>query len=159
MKSAAFGRIGLIIVSSATGTSLAHAAAPIAVDGWHYIEAPNGLQVYVCDRPDCVEGSRVMCAFDPPNSAALPGSWWKQEAIVSELLGEPSKTFSSSSIELATGRMYELATSSDGTKTYYEFGEVKGPNWRASVSSASRDEKASQENLTRFEAALKHVTN
>jgi hypothetical protein len=149
----------LIAASLTIGVSTVDAAAPVVVDGWRYIEGPHNLQVYVCDRSDCVKGSRVVCSFDPPNSATFLGIWRKQEAAVSALLGEQSKTFSPSSIEFATGRMYGLATSSDGSTTYYEFGDVKGREWRASLSSASRDEKASRANLEQFEATLKRARN
>jgi hypothetical protein len=44
-------------------------------------------------------------------------------------------------------------------KTFYALGGVDYPKWRASVTSASRDEKASQANLEQFEAALRHVGN
>src|SRR5579872_1072163 len=155
----AFGQVALIVASIVTAVSSAHAAAPIAVDGWRYIEGPNDLHVYVCDRSECVSGSRVFFQLDQPNSAALPGIWWKLEAAVSTLLSERSKTFSPASIEFATGRTRRLAMSADGSRTYYEFGDVNGPRWRASLSSASRDERASQANLERFEAALERNRN
>jgi hypothetical protein len=144
---------------SLAGISFADAGAPIAVEGWRYVEGPNDLHVYVCERPDCVERSRVFFYLDQPNSAALPGIWWKQERAVSGLLSEPSKTFSPSSIELATGRIHSLATSSDGSKSFYEFGDVNGSKWHASLSSASPDEKASRTNLEQFEAALRQLGN
>jgi hypothetical protein len=141
------------------GISAASAAAPIAIEGWRYIEGPNDLRVYVCDRSDCVRGSRVICHFDPPNSAPFPGIWWRHEAAVSALLGEPSKTFSPLASDLSLRRWYKTATSSDGSKTYYELGDVIGTKWHASLTSASPDEKASRANLEQFEAALERVKN
>jgi hypothetical protein len=155
----AFGRIGVVVVSLAASVPMANAAAPLAVDGWHYVEGPNNLHVYVCDRADCVRGSRVFWRFDPLNSAPFPGIMRKDEAVVSGLLNEPSKAFPSIGIVLGAGGGRGVTTSSDGSKTYYEFDNINGPKSRASLSSASPDEKASKANLQQFEAALGQIRN
>jgi hypothetical protein len=112
-----------------------------------------------CRRSDCLRGSQVIYHFDPPNSAAFPGIWHKRETAVSATLDEPSRTFSPFAIDLSTRRMHRVATLSDGSKTYYVDGGVNGPKWRASLSSASRDEHASQANLERSAVALKGAKN
>jgi len=158
MKSAC-SQIGLIFASLAAGVSLADAGAPVSVDGWRYVEGPNDLHVYVCDRSECVPGSRVFWHFEPPNSAPLPGNWRKYEAAVSELLNEPGKTFSPIKSDQSLRRLFQTAMSPDGLRIYYEFADVKGPEWRALLSSASLGAKASSANLEQFEAALKKIEN
>ena len=148
-----------IAASLIVGISAADAAAPVEIDGWRYIEGSNDLLVYVCSHPDCVEGSRVICHFDAPKSAVFPGIWRKYEGTVSALLGEQGKTFSPFTIDLASGRASSIATSSDGSKNYYVLGDVSTPEWRASLSSTSGDEKAAQVNLEKFEIALKRPRN
>ena|SRR5579871_1699767 len=159
MKSAVRFRTAVILASLVAGISLANAAAPVMINGWRYIDGPRDLHVYVCDRSDCAKGSRVICHFDPPNSAPFPGISKKYEAIVSEMLGEPGKTFSPSALDLATGRTRSIATLSDGSKAYYVSGDLVGPNWQAWLSSSSSDEKTSEANLGTFEYALKGAKN
>ena len=159
MRLAIRNRASIFLVSLIAGISSSAAAAPVAVDGWRYVEGPNELHVYVCSRSDCVPGSRVTFYFDPPNSATFPGIWWKHEVAVTALLGEPSKTFSPLASDLLMRRWHKIATSADGSKPFYALGGVDDPKWRASVTSASRDEKASQANLEQFEAALRPVGN
>jgi hypothetical protein len=149
----------MIITSLVASVSFAGAAAPVSVDGWRYVEGPNELHVYLCDRADCVPGSRVFLHFEPPNSPAFPGISRKWEAAVSDILGEQGKTVSSLTIDLSTGRARNIATASDGSKAYYVFGDVDGPKWRASLSSSSSDEEISESNLRTFESALKGVKN
>ena len=137
-------RSAAIAASLMVGISAADAAAPVEIDGWRYIEGPNDLHIYVCGHPDCVEGSRVICHFDAPKSAVFPGIWRKYEGTVSALLGEQGKTFSPFAMDLSSRRASSIATSSDGAKNYYVLGDVSTLKWRASLSSASGDEKASQ---------------
>ncbi|WP_156898739.1 hypothetical protein [Bradyrhizobium erythrophlei] len=148
----------VFLTSLAAGISSAD-AAPAAVDGWRYVEGPNQLHVYVCERSDCAVGSRVFFRFNTLSSAVFPGILRKQEAAASDILGEPSKVFSPFAIDLSTGQMHGVAKLMDGSKAYYSFGDVDGSNWRASLSSSSRDETASQVNLEKFEAVLKSVRN
>jgi hypothetical protein len=154
MKSACRGT-SLIAMSLVALGSSAAAAAPVSVDGWRYVEGPNELHLYVCDRSDCVPGSRVFLHFDRINSAVFPGIFRKWEAAVSDTLGEPSKVFSPFAIDLLTGQMHGVATVGDGSKTYYSFGDADVSSGHASLSSSSPDEMASQANLKQFEAALK----
>ena len=152
-------RSAVISACLLAGICVAWAAAPVVVDGWRYVEGPNDLHVYVCDRSDCAPGSRVFYHFDPPNEALVPGILRKQEAAVSEMLGEPSKAFSPSEIDLISGQMRSIATASDGSKVYYASGVVHVSKWDAWLSSASSDQTTSQANLKQFEAALKHVSD
>jgi hypothetical protein len=152
-------RTGLIVASFVAWVSSANAAAPVSVDGWRYVEGPNKLHVYVCERPDCAVGSRIFFRFNPLSSAVFPGILRKQEAAVSDILGEPSTVFSPFAIDLSTGQMHGVAKLMDGSKAYYSFGDVDGSNWRALLSSSSRDETVSQVNLEKFEAALKSARN
>jgi hypothetical protein len=116
--------------------------------------------MFTCaDRSDCVKGSRVICYFSPPNSAVAPGLFLKQESWVSEMLGEPGKTFSPSALDLATGRTRTIATLSVGSKAYYVSGGIVGPKWQAWLSSSSSDAKTSEANLGMFESALKDAKN
>ncbi len=152
-------RSAVVSAGLLAGICVACAASPVVVDGWRYVEGPNELHVYLCDRSDCVSGSRIFYHFDPPNAALVPGILRKQEAAVSEMLGEPSKAFSPSEINLSSGRMRSVATASDGSKVYYASGVVHGSKWDAWLSSASSDQNASQANLKQFEAALKHISD
>jgi hypothetical protein len=154
IKSAAIAASLMVGISGADA-----AAAAVTVDGWRYIQGPNDLHVYLCDRSDCVKGSRVICYFSPPNSAVTPGLFRKQESWVSEMLGEPGKTFSPSALDLATGRTRSIAAVSDGSKAYYVSGSVAGPKWQAWLSSSSSDAKASETNLGTFESAFNGVKN
>jgi hypothetical protein len=101
----------------------------------------------------------VICYFSQPGSAIFPGLFRKQESWVSEMLGEPSKTFSPSSLDLATGQSRSIATALDGSEAYYVSGSVAGPNWQAWLSSSSSDAKMSEENLGTFQSALKGARN
>lgn len=159
MRFAIRNRVSIFLVSLFAGISSANAAEPVSVDGWRYIEGPNELHVYVCDRSDCVPGSRVFFHFDLPNSAIFSGIFREREAAVSDILGEQSKVFSPFAMDLSTGQMHGLATAVGGSKIYYSVGDVDGSGWRASLSSSSRDEMADQANLERFEAALKSTRN
>lgn len=138
MKSAVRSQTAVILASLIAGISLANAAAPVTIDGWRYIAGPGDLHVYVCERSDCVVGSRIICYFELSNSAPVPGIMRKQEALVSAMLGEPSKTLSSLAINLRTGLMHSIAMASYGSKFYYVFGGVDGPRWHASLSSSSQ---------------------
>jgi hypothetical protein len=152
-------RSATIAVSLLIGTCATCAAAPVVVDGWRYVEGPDELHIYVCDRSDCVSGSRIFYHFDPPNAALAPGILRKQEAPVTEVLGEPSKAFSSSEVSLLSGQAQSTATASDGSRVYYASGVVHGSKWDAWLNSAARDQNTSQANLKQFEAALKHISD
>ncbi|MBV8908018.1 MAG: hypothetical protein JOZ20_03375, partial [Sphingomonas sp.] len=115
--------------------------------------------VYVCDRSDCLPGSRIFYHFDAPNGALLPGIQRKQEAVVSEMLNEHSREFPRSEIDLVSGQMRGVAKASDGSQIYYAYGVVHGSKWDVWLSSASLDPKISQANLEQFEAALQPVRN
>jgi hypothetical protein len=158
MKSVVYARTGTIL-SSLAWLSIAGAAEPLSMEGWRYVEGPNDLHVYACDRSDCLPGSRVFWHFDSLNSAPFSRIWRKYEAAVSELLNEPSKTFSQIRSDPSLRRLFQTAMSPDGLRTYYEFADVEGPGWRASLSSASLYAKASSANLEQFEAALKQIRN
>jgi hypothetical protein len=54
--------------------------------------------------------------------------------------------------------MYRLATSPDGSKTYYEFATFDGGELHALLTS-SPGERASRTNLELFEVALKQIGN
>lgn len=157
MKSA-YRRGGLIVASLLAGVSLANAAGPVSVDGWRYVEGPNDLHIYVCDGPSCGEGSRVFWHFDPPNSVTYPEIWRQYEVAVSGLLDEPSRKFPIG-IFGSNGGGIGFAISSDGSRFYYQLGDVEGSKWHASLTSASRDETLTQTNLERFEAALERIRN
>jgi hypothetical protein len=159
MRSAIRNRASAFLASLIAGISSAAAAAPVSVDGWRYVEGPNELHVYVCERADCVSGSRVVCRFDAPGSAVFPGIFRKQETVVSEMLGEPSKVFSPPAVDLSTGEMHIVAMASDGSKIYYAYGSVDSSRWHASLNSSSPDQKTSRANLEQFESALEHARN
>src|SRR5882724_6335504 len=144
MKSAIRSRTAVILASLIAGISSANAATPVTVDSWRYIAGPGDLHVYICERSDCV---RIICYFEQPNSAPIPGVIRKQEALVSAMLGEQGKAYSPLAAVLTTGRMHSIATASDGSRAYYALGGVDGPKWRASLSSLSSDAKMSEANL------------
>ncbi len=132
---------------------------PVSVGGWRYIEGPNELHVYVCDRLDCLLGSRIFYHLNPPNGVLPPGILRKQEAAVSEMLSEPSREFPRLEVEMASMRMHGVAMAPDGLRVYYAFAAVHGSKWDAWLSSASLDPKVSQANLEQFEAALQPIRN
>jgi hypothetical protein len=150
--------VGLIV-----GASMADAAAPVTLDGWRYIEGPDELHVYVCDRADCARGSKVICHRYPPgNSSALPpGALRRDEVAAAKMLGEePPKrdtttTGFSISLPMPKPVMRDVSTAPDGAKTYRATTIVESSRWQASLISLSGDAGASEANLDRFEAALK----
>jgi hypothetical protein len=56
------------------------------------------------------------------------------------------------------GRGLSVETASDGTKTYQASSIVSGATSQFILTSSSIDEKASQANLDRFEAALRAIS-
>jgi hypothetical protein len=159
MKSAVRCRTAIILASLIAGISLANAAAPVSIDGWRYIKGPDDLHVYICDRSDCVRGSRVICYLGSPNSAFAPGLFRQQESWASEMLGEPIKTLSSLGADFKTGRTHSVGTASDGSKTYHVSGSIDDSRWQAWLSSSSSDAKTSEANLDTFESALRGAKN
>ena len=160
------GTFGLIALLSVTHADAQPAAddksadlgvAPVALAGWHDVGGPDRLHVYVCDHSDCVPGSKVICYFYPLNTAMAPGLFRRQEEIASQLLQErpkPSTKSTGLGIDLATARMREVETASDGSKNYKTHIVVKSSKWEVFLISSSIDEKASDANSTRFETAL-----
>ena len=161
MPAAKYIRFGVVIACLIIGSPGAGVAAPISIDGWHHVDGPNELHVYVCDRADCVPGSTVVFHYDAPNAAMAPGELRRQETAVSAMLPERPKPvrFSGFAVDIATGRTHDAATASDGTTMYYTSGMIHGSAWQAFLTSCSSDEMASRANLGQFEMTLKRARN
>jgi hypothetical protein len=151
---------GVVAAGLVMWAPMVNAAAPVTLDGWRYLAGPNDLHVFVCERPDCVPGSRVACNVGPPDSALPPWVLRKAAAAAAETAGEHPKSGSKSAglaLDLM-GRGLSVETASDGTKTYHASSTVNGATSQFILTSSSIDEKASQANLDRFEAALKAIS-
>jgi len=152
--------LGALVAGLIIGTPGAGVGAPLSIDGWRHIDGPNELHVYVCDRADCVPGSTVVFRFGSPDAALAPGELRRQDAVVSAMLPERPRpgTFSGVTVDVATGRTRNMATTSDGAKMYYASGMIHGSAWQAFLTSSSSDEMASEANLGRFKMALNSAT-
>jgi hypothetical protein len=134
--------------------------APVLIDGWRYVKGPSDLHIYVCDHPDCGPGSRLICHVYSSGSVALaPGQLRRDDKAASVMLQEDHApgTFAGLRPDLATGRSHDVATAQDGTKKFYTFSMATGSKGHASLISSSSDEKKSEVNSERFEAAFKVV--
>ena len=157
----------LHFVAGAAAQSPAHRVssdlgeAPVAIGGWRHIKGPNDLSVYLCDHPDCAQGSKASFILYPPG-AIFPGQLHRQRDTVGEILQErfaPCKFVDEPSFGGAQGPMHCVAAATDGTKTYDATGTINGSSLSASLISSSGDEAASEANYRQFEAALKTVVN
>ncbi|NPV19769.1 hypothetical protein [Bradyrhizobium aeschynomenes] len=147
---------GVAAVGLLLSASMASAAAPVVFDGWRYIAGPNDLHIFICERADCVPGSRLVCHIMAHGSALPPGILRKWDGMAAELAGEPAKTSPTLSLDLAGGSL--LIDTADETRSYRAFSIVNSATSRFILISSSNDESASHANLARFEKALQETS-
>jgi hypothetical protein len=150
---------GVVAVGLLLSASMASAAAPVMFDGWRYIAGPDNRHIFVCERADCVRGSRLVCLIMRHHSEVPPGLPRKRAAMAAELAGEPPKLGRASStlgLDLAGGS--HLIDTADRTRSYRGFSIVDTATSRFILVSSSSDEYASHANLGRFEKALQETS-
>jgi hypothetical protein len=154
------GKLGSLAVVFVAALSAAKAAAPVALDGWRYIDGGDSLHVFVCERGDCVPGSRVFCHVERRGSAVAPGIMRTEERRAAALAGEqfrPPTNAPSLGLDLAGGsRIIEKAD--DGISRYRTSVVVNNETSQFILVSSATDEQASRANLARFEKALQEIS-
>lgn len=127
--------------------------------GWRYELRSNDVHMFLCEKPDCGERSRVSYRLYSPGTSLTLEKFREEQTQIVKVLEErtPGQKISILGIEgdrgTAVPRMFKarrLMVKPDGTKEYQVSGLLFGARGAASVISSSATEKSSNDNFAQF---------